>query len=82
VSTKGSRSYRRSNDVRDAIAVLGAKRTFIKPHCPWQNGKIERFNRARQIEWASCRSSSPTTTEQPPLHRGSSSTTLDGATPH
>jgi hypothetical protein len=25
---------------------------FIKPHCPWQNGKVERFNRTLQIEWA------------------------------
>ena len=22
------------------------------PHCPWQNGKVERFNRTLQIEWA------------------------------
>ena len=21
-------------------------------HCPWQNGKVERFNRTLQIEWA------------------------------
>jgi len=25
---------------------------FIKPHCPWQNGKIERFTRTFQTEWA------------------------------
>ena len=25
---------------------------FIKPHCPWQNGKVERFNRTLQTEWA------------------------------
>ena len=31
---------------------LGAKQRFIKPHCPWQNGKVERFNRTIQIEWA------------------------------
>ncbi len=25
---------------------------FIKPHCPWQNGKVERLNRTLQTEWA------------------------------
>ncbi|HHU38416.1 MAG TPA: transposase, partial [Propionibacterium sp.] len=45
-------SYRKSNDVADAIATLGAKHKFIKPHCPWQNGKVERFNRTLQVEWA------------------------------
>ena len=24
---------------------LGARQMFIKPHCPWQNGKVERLNR-------------------------------------
>ncbi len=23
-----------------------------EPHCPWQNGKVERFNRTLQVEWA------------------------------
>ena len=45
-------SYRRSADFREAIDALGAKHKFIKPHCPWQNGKVERFNRTLQIEWA------------------------------
>lgn len=52
VITDNHFSYRRSNDVRDAIAALGAKHKFIKPHCPWQNGKVERFNRTLQDEWA------------------------------
>ena len=25
---------------------------FIRPHCPWQNGKVERLNRTLQTEWA------------------------------
>ena len=37
---------------RDALAALGAKHKFIRPHCPWQNGKVERFNRTLQTEWA------------------------------
>jgi len=28
------------------------KQIFIKPHCPWQNGKAERLNRTLQNEWA------------------------------
>jgi transposase InsO family protein len=52
VLTDNHLSYRKSNDVRDAIATLGAKHKFIKPHCPWQNGKVERFNRTLQVEWA------------------------------
>jgi len=28
------------------------KQVFIRPHCPWQNGKVERFNRTLQTEWA------------------------------
>ena len=51
VLTDNHWSYRRCTDVRDAIAALGAKHKFIKPHCPWQNGKVERFNRTLQGEW-------------------------------
>ena len=28
------------------------KQVFIKPHCPWQNGKVERLNRTLLVEWA------------------------------
>jgi transposase InsO family protein len=52
VMTDNHFSYRRSNDVRDAMAVLGARHVFIRPHCPWQNGKVERLNRTLQVEWA------------------------------
>lgn len=45
-------AYRHSRDFHDAIATLGARQLFIKPHCPWQNGKVERFNRTLQTEWA------------------------------
>ena len=34
------------------IAGLGASHKLIKPHCPWQNGKVERLNRTLQTEWA------------------------------
>ena len=52
VITDNHLSYRRSNDVALTLAQLGAKHVFIKPHCPWQNGKVERFNRTLQTEWA------------------------------
>jgi transposase InsO family protein len=45
-------SYRRSHAMRSAVAALGARHRFIKPHCPWQNGKAERYNRTLQVEWA------------------------------
>jgi transposase InsO family protein len=52
VLTDNHWSYRRSNHVADAIRALGATHKFIKPHCPWQNGKVERFNRTLATEWA------------------------------
>ena len=52
VMTDNHWSYTRSNDVATAIEGLGAKHKTIKPHCPWQNGKVERFNRTLQAEWA------------------------------
>jgi len=52
VMTDNHFSYKLSNDMREAIAALGAKHIFIKAHCPWQNGKVERLNRTLQTEWA------------------------------
>lgn len=45
-------AYRRSSVFRDAVVELGAVQRFIKPRCPWTNGKIERFNRTLATEWA------------------------------
>jgi transposase InsO family protein len=52
VMTDNHISYRRTLAVADVIDELGARHVFIKPHCPWQNGKVERFNRTLQAEWA------------------------------
>ena len=52
VITDNHLSYRKSNDVKAAITALGATHKFIRPHCPWQNGKVERFNRTLATEWA------------------------------
>jgi transposase InsO family protein len=51
VMTDNHWSYAKSTDVAAAMAALGAKHIFIKPHCPWQNGKVERYNRTMQTEW-------------------------------
>lgn len=45
-------NYTRSADFAAAIAALGAEHLRIRAHCPWQNGKVERFNRTLQVEWA------------------------------
>jgi transposase InsO family protein len=45
-------NYTRSRDFAAAIDSIGADHITIKPHCPWQNGKVERFNRTVQTEWA------------------------------
>jgi transposase InsO family protein len=50
--TDNAFAYRHSLPVREACAAIGARQKFIKPHCPWQNGKVERFNRTLQVEWA------------------------------
>ena len=50
VMTDNAWAYRWS--LRQVCARLGAKQIFIKPHCPWQNGKAERLNRTLQTEWA------------------------------
>ena len=52
VMTDNHMSYKLSNDVRDALADAGVRHIYIRPHCPWQNGKVERFNRTLQTEWA------------------------------
>ena len=52
VMTDNAFAYRYGNDFHAVIASLGARQKFIRPHCPWQNGKVERFNRTLQTEWA------------------------------
>lgn len=52
VMTDNAFAYRYSNDMRAACTELGATQKFIRPHCPWQNGKAERLNRTLATEWA------------------------------
>ena len=50
VMTDNAWAYRWS--LREVTTALGARQKFIKPHCPWQNGKVERLNRTLATEWA------------------------------
>ena len=50
IMTDNAWAYRWS--LREVVDQLGASQKFIRPHCPWQNGKVERFNRTLQTEWA------------------------------
>jgi transposase InsO family protein len=50
VMTDNAWAYRYS--LREVITALGARQKFIRPHCPWQNGKVERLNRTLAAEWA------------------------------
>ena len=52
VMTDNHWSYAKSADLAAVMAGLQATHIFIRPHCPWQNGKVERFNRTLQNEWA------------------------------
>jgi len=45
-------AYRKSTAFKDAVTKLGAEQRFIKAHCPWTNGKVERLNRTLATEWA------------------------------
>ena len=45
-------SCRHGTAFRAVVANLEARQVFIRPHCPWQNGKVERFNRTLATEWA------------------------------
>lgn len=50
VMTDNAWAYQHS--LHAVIDQLGARQIFIRPHCPWQNGKVERLNRTLATEWA------------------------------
>lgn len=52
VMTDNHWSYTKSDAFINALNTIGANHITIRPHCPWQNGKVERFNRTLQTEWA------------------------------
>lgn len=50
--TDNAWSYRHGTQLRELLADHDIRHKFIRPHCPWQNGKVERFNRTLATEWA------------------------------
>lgn len=52
VMTDNAWNYTHSRSLRELFDAAGIDHITIKPHCPWQNGKVERFNRTLQTEWA------------------------------
>jgi transposase InsO family protein len=50
IMTDNAFAYRYS--LGAVVEQLEARQIFIKPHCPWQNGKVERLNRTLATEWA------------------------------
>lgn len=52
VMTDNHWSYTKSNALAELLDENRIKHKLIRPHCPWQNGKVERFNRTLQTEWA------------------------------
>jgi transposase InsO family protein len=52
VMTDNAWSYRHGNRLRELLTEHQITHKFIRPHCPWQNGKVERYNRTLATEWA------------------------------
>ncbi len=52
VMTDNAKNYVISHAFQDTLRLLGARHVTTRPHCPWQNGKAERFNRTLQENWA------------------------------
>jgi transposase InsO family protein len=52
VISDNAKNYIVSAAFADALRATGTQHLRIRPHCPWQNGKVERFNRTLATEWA------------------------------
>lgn len=44
--------YRHGRCWTAVCSAFELKRRFLKPGCPWTNGKVERFHRTLLVEWA------------------------------
>ncbi|MFF2496629.1 integrase core domain-containing protein, partial [Agromyces sp. NPDC058064] len=55
VITDNAFAYRNSTVFRDVLNDHSIKQKFIRPRCPWTNGKVERLNRTLATEWAYAR---------------------------
>jgi transposase InsO family protein len=52
VMTDNHWSYTKSTKLAELLEHHKIAHKLIRAHCPWQNGKVERFNRTLQAEWA------------------------------
>ena len=52
VMTDNAWNYTHSHALEELLDTSNIDHILIRPHCPWQNGKVERFNRTLQTEWA------------------------------
>ncbi|MFC4244958.1 IS481 family transposase, partial [Gryllotalpicola reticulitermitis] len=52
VITDNAFAYRHSAAFRGVLSERDVTQKFIRPHCPWTNGKVERLNRTLATEWA------------------------------
>lgn len=55
VLSENAFAYRHSAAFRAVINAHDIQHKFIKPHCSWTNGKVERLNRTLATEWAYAR---------------------------
>ena len=69
VLTDNALVYRRGTDWGWVCTAWQLKRRFIKPGCPWTNGKAERFNRTLLTEWAYTHAWTSNTTRRQGLDR-------------
>ena len=74
-------SYTRSLALAELPEQRGIKHVFIRPHCPWQNGKVERFNRTLQTKWAYRQPFQSNQKYSDTLAPGSTTTTMNATTP-
>jgi transposase-like protein len=52
ILTDNAMVYRHGGCWTAVCSAWELKRRFIKPGCPWTNGKVERFHRTLLVEWA------------------------------
>lgn len=52
VITDNAFAYRHSTAFHRVLSEQHITQKFIRPHCPWTNGKVERLNRTLANEWA------------------------------
>ena len=55
IITDNAFAYRHARAFHAVLADHQVTQKFIRPHCPWTNGKVERLNRTLATEWAYAR---------------------------